>query len=194
MNPWIGKIIFILGFFAVGHFRDPHIKKNKTIKVVEDRKNKFDIALIILVTLGGVVLPALWMAFGIFSSANYPFHPLALAVGIALLSFGLWLFKRSHEDLGTNWSVSLQVKENHQVVKTGIYQYVRHPMYSALFLYSASQAFLLPNWIVGPAGFLAFAVLYLGRVRSEETMMLERFSEDYRSYMASTKRLIPGVW
>jgi protein-S-isoprenylcysteine O-methyltransferase Ste14 len=194
MNLWFGKAAFILGFFAIGYFRDPHIKRNKSVKIVEDRKNKFDIALLVIVTLGGVILPLLWMAFDTFSFANYPLHPFSFATGLALLICGLWLFKRSHDDLGTNWSVSLQVKESHQVIKNGIYKAIRHPMYSSLFLYSSAQIFLLPNWIVGPAGVVTFAILYFGRVKSEEAMMLDKFGDEYRAYMASTKRLIPGVW
>jgi len=194
MNLWFGKAAFILGFFAIGHIRDPHIKRNKKIKVVDDRKSKFDIGLIVTVTIGGVLLPALWMIFDIFSFADYPLHPAMFAAGIVLLALGLWLFKRSHDDLGTNWSVSLELRENQNLVTSGVYKHIRHPMYSSLFLYSAAQAFLLPNWITGPAGIATFAVIYFGRVRSEEKMMLDKFGAEYEFYIKSSKRVIPGVW
>ena len=168
MNPWFGKAVFILGFFAVGYFRDPHMKRNRTIKVVENRKSKFDFSLIGVVTLGGVLLPVLWMIFDIFPFANYPLHPAMFACGVFLIVTGLWLFKRSHDDLGTNWSVSLEVRENHKLITDGVYKRIRHPMYSSLFLYSTAQAFLLPNWIIGPAGVLTLAILYLLRVKNEE--------------------------
>ena len=142
--------------------------------------------------MGGVVLPLLWMIFDIFSFADFPLHPAAFAFGCAVLVAGLWLLKRSHEDLGTNWSVSLEVKENHTLTSEGVYKYIRHPMYSSLFLYSASQAFLLPNWIVGPAGVVTFALLYFLRVGSEEQMMREKFGQDYEAYMRRTNRLIPS--
>jgi protein-S-isoprenylcysteine O-methyltransferase Ste14 len=194
MNPWFGIAVFILGFFTVGHIRDPYIKKNKAVRVTEDHKSKLDIALIILVTIGSVLLPALWMIFDIFPFANYPLSPLALVCGIAIYSVSLWFFKRTHEDLGVNWSVSLEIKENHQLVTQGIYKHIRHPMYSSLFLYSAGQIFLLSNWIVGPAGIITFAVMYLLRVRSEEKMMLDKFGTEYEAYMKTSKRLIPYVW
>jgi protein-S-isoprenylcysteine O-methyltransferase Ste14 len=63
---------------------------------------------------------------------------------------GLWLFAKSHADLGTNWSLTLEVREKHQLVTHGIYRALRHPMYSALLLYSLGQALVVPNWIVGP--------------------------------------------
>jgi protein-S-isoprenylcysteine O-methyltransferase Ste14 len=194
MNPWYGIAAFTMGFLAVGHIRDPYIKKNKAIKIVEDRKTKLEITLIVLVTIGGIVLPALWIIFDIFSFANYELMPMALACGIATDAAGLWLFKRAHEDLGTNWSVSLELKENHRLVTQGIYKYVRHPMYSALFVMTAAQIFLLSNWIVGPAGIVTFALMYVLRVRSEEKMMLEKFGLEYETYMRKSKRLVPCVW
>jgi protein-S-isoprenylcysteine O-methyltransferase Ste14 len=53
---------------------------------------------------------------------------------------------------------------------------------------------LLPNWIVGFAGIAGFGLLYFGRVKLEEKMMLESFGDEYRAYMARTYRLIPGIY
>lgn len=191
MNLWFGKALFIFGFLAIGHFRDPHMKRNRKIKVVEDRKSKFDYGLIAIVTIGGVLLPLLWMIFDVFAFADYPLYPASLAGGTLVLAVGLWLFKRSHDDLGTNWSVSLEVREDHKIIKQGVYKYIRHPMYSSLFLYSGAQAFLLSNWIVGPAGIVTFALLYFFRVKSEEKMMLDKFGPEYEVYMSETNRLSP---
>jgi protein-S-isoprenylcysteine O-methyltransferase Ste14 len=191
MNLWFGKALFIFGFFMVGQIRDPHMKRNRKIKVVENRKSKFEYALIILATLGNVVLPALWIIFDIFQFADYPLYPAAFAVGAILLGVGLWLFKRSHDDLGTNWSVSLEVRENHQIIKKGIYKRIRHPMYSSLFLYTGAQIFLVPNWIIGPAAIMTFAILYFCRVGFEEKMMSDEFGQEYEAYMRETNRLIP---
>jgi protein-S-isoprenylcysteine O-methyltransferase Ste14 len=78
--------------------------------------------------------------------------------------------------------VSLEIRENHQLVSGGVYKLIRHPMYSSLFLYSASQAFLLPNWIIGPAGVITFTVLFLLRLRSEGQMMLDKFGPVYGAF------------
>ena len=107
---------------------------------------------------------------------------------------GLWLFHRSHADLGTNWSITLEVREKHQLVTQGIYRHVRHPMYLALLLYSVGQALVLPNWVVGPSYGVVMALMFGLRVGPEERMMLEEFGKDYEAYMARTKRLVPGVW
>jgi protein-S-isoprenylcysteine O-methyltransferase Ste14 len=86
------------------------------------------------------------------------------------------------------------VRERHRLITQGIYRRVRHPMYAALFLYSIGQALVLPNWVAGPSYLVSFGILFALRIRAEERMMLETFGEGYASYMARTKRLVPGVW
>jgi protein-S-isoprenylcysteine O-methyltransferase Ste14 len=76
----------------------------------------------------------------------------------------------------------------------GIFRQIRHPMYSALLLYSLGQVLVVPNWVAGPPFLIAFALLVALRIAPEERMMLDKFGDDYEAYMARTKRLIPGVW
>lgn len=107
---------------------------------------------------------------------------------------GLWFFYRSHTDLGTNWSITLEVREQHRLITRGVYRRIRHPMYSALVLYSIGQALVIPNWVAGPANLSAFVVLLALRMRAEERMMADEFGAEYAEYSARTKRLVPGVW
>jgi protein-S-isoprenylcysteine O-methyltransferase Ste14 len=53
---------------------------------------------------------------------------------------------------------------------------------------------LLPNWVAGLAGFIGFSVLFFLRVSKEERMMVETFGDEYRAYMARTKRIIPHLY
>ncbi len=115
-------------------------------------------------------------------------------LGAAVFAASLWLFYRVHKELGRNWSDSLEVREQHKLVTDGLYRYVRHPMYTAFFMWALAQALLLPNWIAGPAGLVGFGILFLFRVGREEAMMLESFGEEYRAYMARTARLIPHIY
>jgi protein-S-isoprenylcysteine O-methyltransferase Ste14 len=107
---------------------------------------------------------------------------------------GLWLLYRSHADLGTNWSITLEVREKHQLVTHGVYRHLRHPMYLALLLYASGQALVLPNWVAGPSYLVALLFLFALRVGPEERMMVEEFGKDYEAYVARTKRFVPGVW
>ena len=94
---------------------------------------------IVLLTIAWIAffLPLIWIATPVFAFADYPLHPIPLVIGVLCLVLGLWLFHRSHADLGTNWSITLEVRENHQLVTDGVYRWVRHPMYLALLIYSA---------------------------------------------------------
>ena len=75
-----------------------------------------------------------------------------------------------------------------------LYAYVRHPMYSAFWLLALAQVFLLPNWFAGLAGPLGWGTLFFLRVGREEELMIDTFGEEYRRYMARTKRVVPGLY
>ena len=80
------------------------------------------------------------------------------------------------------------------MVSTGVYRLIRYPMYASALLWSVGQAFLLPNWVTGLAGLLGFYILYFGRVRREELLMLKTFGDEYRQYMMRTWRLVPYIY
>ena len=107
---------------------------------------------------------------------------------MALFALGLWLFHRSHADLGTNWSISLDVREGHRLVTGGVYRRVRHPMYLSLILYALGQALSLPNWVAGPSYLAAMSLIFLLRLGPEERMMREEFGADWEAYAESTGR------
>src|SRR5262249_20357635 len=80
------------------------------------------------------------------------------------------------------------------LVTSGVYSRVRHPMYSAFWLWALAQALLLPNWIAGPAGLIGFGTLFFLRVGREETLLIETFGDDYRRYMARPSRILPRFY
>ena len=193
MSPWFAKTIILLGSIVMIIIRAPYGHRSRKIKVVKSRKGSLETLLLMLVWLG-FFLALVWVAKPVLSFADYPLRPVPLIAGSLCLALGLWLFHRSHADLGTNWSITLEVREKHQLVTQGVYRRVRHPMYLSFLLYSAGQALALPNWVAGPSYLVAFGLLFAFRVGAEERMMLEEFGQDYEAYMARTKRLVPGVW
>ena len=193
MNPWIAKAVIFAASIALVAIRAPHGQRSRRVRIAKDRKGRLEVALLMLAMLG-FLMPIIWIVSPVFAFADYQLRPLPLAAGLACFVIGLWLFYRSHADLGTNWSITLQVREDHRLVTQGVYRHVRHPMYAALFLYSVGQLLALPNWIAGPSYLVTFGILFVLRVRAEERLMLEEFGADYTAYMARTKRLIPGVW
>jgi len=86
------------------------------------------------------------------------------------------------------------LRERHTLVTTGVYAWVRHPMYTGFWLMALAQLLMLPNWVAGPAGLLGFGTLFFGRVGREEAMMLRGFGDEYRAYMGRTARIVPWVY
>jgi len=193
MNPWFAKAIILASSIVMVIIRAPHGQRSRGVKVVRSGRGALESVLLTLAWLGFFV-PLVWVVAPVFAFADYSLHPMPLLLGVVCLAGGLWLFARSHSDLGTNWSVTLEVREKHQLVTEGIYRTLRHPMYSAFLLYSLGQALVIPNWIAGPSYGVALALLFALRVGPEERMMLEEFGKDYEAYKGRTKRLIPGVW
>jgi protein-S-isoprenylcysteine O-methyltransferase Ste14 len=140
------------------------------------------------------IVPYVYLATGFPRFADYPFVPAQGWIGACCYVAVLLVFYRTHRDLGRNWSVSLDVRESHTLVTSGIYSHLRHPMYAGFWLMALSQLFMLPNWVAGPAGLVGFGTLFFGRVRREEDMMLAAFGDEYRAYMQRTKRVIPGIY
>jgi protein-S-isoprenylcysteine O-methyltransferase Ste14 len=141
-----------------------------------------------------MILPLVAIFTSFLSFADYPLHPVAFTIGVVLLCPGLWLFYRSHADLGKNWSISLEIREDHRMVTSGVYRLIRHPMYTAIFLQAFAQLFLLSNWLAGPSCLLAFLLMFVLRVGREEQMMHKTFGPAYADYMNRTNRLIPYLW
>jgi len=194
MNPWIGKTTFLLGMVIFVAIRVPHDKRSKETKIAESRKGALEATLLALMGIGGFVFPFIYILSPFFPFADYALRLLPLLGGIVCLGSSFWLFHRSHADLGTNWSNSLEIRENHQLIVSGVYKSIRHPMYAAIFVYALAQALLLSNWMGGPGCLVAFVLMLVFRLRPEERMMLEKFGQPYQDYVAKTKRLIPGIW
>ncbi len=193
MNPWYAKAVVLLASVVMVAIRAPHGQRSRKVPVAKSAKGALETTLL-TIAWAAFFLPLVWIVSPLFSFADYPLHPVPLVAGIALLALGLFLFHRSHADLGTNWSLSLEVREGHTLVRHGLYGLVRHPMYLALLVYSLGQALALPNLVAGPSYGVAMAILVALRLGPEERMMREAFGPEWEDYAARTKRFVPGVW
>jgi len=173
--------------------RTPHARRAAGLKADAAHVSGLDKALLLGVFLTMVALPLLYLATPLLDRFDYALPPALAAFGLALMAVALWLFHRSHADLGTRWSASLQLGDEHELVTRGVYARVRHPMYAALWLYVLAQPLLFQNWMAGPPAILGFALLYFVRVPREEAMMRERFGSDYEVYSRRTGRILPSL-
>ncbi|MCU0535217.1 MAG: protein-S-isoprenylcysteine O-methyltransferase [Hydrococcus sp. Prado102] len=182
------KVLFTIGFLSSFVIRIPHQRENRNNKIARDRKTTQEMILLLLVFIGMVMLPWLYVVSPVLNFADYSLPIWANCLGVITFALALWLFWRSHYDLGKNWSPTLEIRENHTLISKGVYQTIRHPMYASVWLWCVAQALLLPNWIAGLAGIASFGIMYLLRIGNEEQMMLEQFGDEYKMYMQRSRR------
>jgi len=185
------KIIYFKGLIIIFIFRLLYRWRTKTNQIVDSRKTTLEILLLSLLFVGMLVTPLIYVFTPFLSFADYQFPSWVGWTGVVVFTIGLWLFWRSHADLGRNWSYTLELRKGHQLITSGVYKYVRHPMYAAALMLGVAQVLILHNWIAGWSSLVSFVALYFLRVPHEEQMMLNHFGEEYQSYMNRTGRIIP---
>lgn len=192
MEPLLAKTIFVFGY-VVANFaiRTPYIKAHHRLPIRANRKTRVDTSLFLGVSIGGFLVPLVYVFTPLFSFANYSLPLWVGLTGGVVLGLANWVFWKSHKDLGSNWSPTLEIREKHTLVTNGIYRRIRHPMYLSIWLLVIAQAMILPNWVAGFGGLLSFGTLYFERVAREERMMREEFGEAYGEYLQKTGRLFP---
>ena len=185
--------VVIARMLASTAIRWPHSRRNRHNRIVRHMKDGLEKALMFAVFAGMMILPLVWIATAKPAFANYARPDWLGWTGVWIFAPSLWLFWRSHADLGRNWSPTLEVHDAHTLVTHGVYARMRHPMYSSIFLWCIAQALLLPNWIAGPAGFVTFFTMYVLRTGREERMMLDCFGAPYAEYKRRTGRIVPHL-
>ena len=189
---WL-KLLYLAGWIACFAIRWPWQKRWRANTFRDDRAHGLEKALLAAMFLTMMIIPLLHALTPWLSLADYRLPRAAGIAGIVLFAVAVWLFWRAHRDLGANWSPTLQIRERHELVTSGIYARIRHPMYAAIWLWALAQPLLLQNWIAGPPVLLAFAAMYAYRSQAEEAMMIDQFGDAYRAYAARVPRLLPRL-
>ncbi len=192
IDPWLARLVVLLSAAAILAI-PARLHRGVKPTIARSRKGAREPVALAFTSLG-FLFPLLWLGTGGLTFADYQLPLVVFLAGVLCLGCGLWVLHRSHKDLGMNWSMSLEIREAHELVTHGIYTHLRHPMYLALLLYSSGLALVVPNWVAGPSYLAAVVLLVALRVGPEERMMLQEFGGDYASYQARSKRLIRGVW
>ena len=181
----------MVGWFIL---RYPFERRARRVRVSVDEMKLADRIRLTVSSAGLGIVPLIYVVAGDPAFASYQPSAVRFALGVVVAAAALVMFRLTHKALGRMWSVSLQLKQDHKLITTGIYTRLRHPMYTAFWLMALAQALLLPNWIAGAAGFVGFGFLFFSRVGPEERLMEQAFGDEYRDYKARTKRIIPFIY
>lgn len=188
------KIIWGIFIVAWGVIRyRPNIKSRKVEKSVVSRTFTERFSMVVS-ALGLGYIPFVWIFTDFLDAFNYEQNVAFMIIGALLLLVSLWLFRLTHKALGKMWSHSLDLREGHRLVTSGIYEKVRHPMYTAFWVWAIGAAFLVPNWIAGFSGIIGFGTLFFLRVGQEEEMMRAEFGQEYDDYIKRTKKIFPNIY
>jgi protein-S-isoprenylcysteine O-methyltransferase Ste14 len=151
------------------------------------------IAIFVRIALSiGILLFLTRRGFALHLSALPP-TPLRSAAGDGLCVLGLLLALWARITLGRNWSASVTFKEGHELIRTGPYALMRHPIYTAVLLMIIGTMI----FIARIEGMILVAVAVAGfwiKLRAEERLMTTHFPTEYPAYKAQTKALIPFVF
>ena len=120
----------------------------------------------------------------------FPWAPWEFWAGAATTAFGLVVAIWARVHIGRNWSGTVTIKQDHELVATGPYAHVRHPIYTGLLIALVGSAMARGEWRGVVAVALAWAALWR-KVQLEEQWMIERFGNQYTIYRRRVPALIP---
>jgi protein-S-isoprenylcysteine O-methyltransferase Ste14 len=149
-------------------------------------------------TLGVLVLAGLLIfsplfARGVLGQRFVPQKPWieGMGLGLIIVGFGITIWARQH--LGQFWSSRVTLKVDHQLIQSGPYAHVRHPIYSGLLLAMLGTALFVGQWreLLGVA---LFFTAHWQKARREEALLTRQFGTDYEQYCGRTGALIPKLF
>lgn len=120
------------------------------------------------------------------------FTPVIQYIGVVLCGAGIAFAIWARHHLGRNWSSIPTMKVDHELVTSGPYRFVRHPIYTGAIAATLGSTLATgPAWIVIT---VCVAIMFISRIPVEEKFMMQLFPDTYPAYKARTKALIPFVW
>jgi protein-S-isoprenylcysteine O-methyltransferase Ste14 len=189
MDPKIIIIIavsYLYGFFEVFM----NLRQRSKIKVTNSSDKSSLWWLYGLITLGY----ALSFSIGATKVGRIYYWNTFFAIGLALVVIGLMVRVHSILTLKQYFTYSVAKVENHKIIETGLYKFIRHPGYLGQFIIFIGISTSISNWLSVLAMMIPITLGYLNRINIEERFMLEQLGENYLNYQKRTKRIIPMIY
>jgi protein-S-isoprenylcysteine O-methyltransferase Ste14 len=166
------------------------IGNKKTVRRQSSVKRSFVSGLIVLgyalVYVPG--LSASWLGVRFLPSAQG-----IACVGVVTCVLGVAFAAWARHTLGGNWSAIVTIKEDHELIVTGPYRSVRHPIYTGLLLGILGSGITLGE-IRGLAAFFVVLAAFAVKMQEEERFMRTQFPDAYPDYEKRVRKLIPFVF
>ena len=184
--------VLILTFGISATFRKQARDKGGTIKRQEEGWPVLLLRMgLALPLLAVILLEVFWPTSLSWARFNPPGWLRYSGLGLAILCVPLiwWVFS----SIGKNISETVLIKDEHELVTSGPYNWVRHPLYGTALLLLFSISLVLGSWIIVGytlAGILAFRLLV---IPAEEKQLLNAFGEEYECYQSRTGALLPWI-
>jgi protein-S-isoprenylcysteine O-methyltransferase Ste14 len=175
-------------FLIYWNVKAANTKTTRRLEPAASRILRALLFLIVIILLLPINIPLPWLYLHLWPAGLWPFW-----IGAALTLAGLLLAIWAREHLGRNWSRSVTLKQDHELITTGPYSLVRHPIYTGIlagFLGTAIAISQLRGLISLALVFLAF----LAKFRMEERWMHSQFGETYAAYVHRTAALVPYLF
>ena len=122
-----------------------------------------------------------------------PVSVFVMAAGVALEAAGLLFAIWARRHLGEQWSGEITIKQQHDLIRSGPYRRVRHPIYTGILMMYAGVLLVTGEWLA-LIGFAIVAFAYWRKIRLEERNLDEAFGRDYAAYRRESWALVPRVY
>lgn len=113
--------------------------------------------------------------------------------GVTMVLSGVIIRFVAIATLKKNFSSRLRIRDDHALIKTGIYRWIRHPAYLGLILVFLGIP-VIESSVLGFLVMLLIVPLLIHRISLEESMLIERFGAEYEEYRKNSKKLIPFLY
>ena len=177
-----------IAFLIYWRIKAADTKSTERLEPVASRIVRLLTFLIAIALFSTTRIPLHWLYLQLWPAGFWPFW-LGVAVTVGGLLFAVW----ARVYLGGNWSSEVTIKQGHELITTGPYAVVRHPIYTGMLAGILGTAIALSE----VRGCIAFALIFLVlwlKLRMEEQWMRSQFGETYATYAHQTAALVPYLF
>ncbi len=160
------------------------------------RRGKISNSVIMVVGFSSIVLGIFIGFTAKFMNLRWLYSPdyFISSVGLLLIVIGEVIRWSAVLTLKKYFTVDVKILDDHKLIRSGPFKYVRHPSYLGLLIAVLGLGITMVNWLSTIVIFVPHLIVILLRINEEETALEERFGCEYQDYQKQTKRLIPAVY